>query len=100
MVVLPTVLGIGIDNSIHIYHRYNEEGKNGIMRAIRTTGLATMLSTMTTMFGFAGMLSAGNRGLVSLGLVACIGLFCCLVASLTFFPALIQLIDNRKQMTE
>jgi predicted RND superfamily exporter protein len=98
MVVLPTVLGIGVDNAIHIYHRYDEEGRNGISKAIRTTGIAAMLSTMTTMFGFAGMLSAGNKGLVSLGLVACIGLFCCLVASLTFFPALIQLMDNRKML--
>ncbi|HAY45184.1 MAG TPA: hypothetical protein DCY55_02750 [Gammaproteobacteria bacterium] len=96
MVVLPTVLGIGIDNAIHIYHRYDEEGRNGILKAIRTTGMAAVLSTMTTMFGFAGMLSAGNNGLVSLGLVACIGLLCCLVASLTFFPAVIQLMDNRK----
>lgn len=98
MVVLPTVLGIGVDNAIHIYHRYDEEGRNGISKAIRTTGIAAMLSTMTTMFGFAGMLSAGNKGLVSLGLVACIGLFCCLVASLTFFPALIQLMDSRKML--
>jgi uncharacterized protein len=96
MVVLPTVLGIGIDNAIHIYHRYDEEGRNGILKSIRTTGMAAVLSTMTTMFGFAGMLSAGNKGLVSLGLVACIGLLCCLVASLTFFPAVIQLMDNRK----
>ena len=100
MVVLPTVLGIGIDNAIHIYHRYDEEGRDGILRALRTTGMAACLTTLTTMFGFAGMLSAGNKGLVSLGLVACIGLLCCLIASLTFFPALIQLLDNRKRSAD
>ena len=94
MVVLPTVLGIGIDNAIHIFHRYQEEGRHGVLRAVRTTGMAACLSTLTTMFGFAGMLSANNNGLASLGLVACIGLSCCLLASLTFFPALVQLRDN------
>ncbi|MBT5031109.1 MAG: MMPL family transporter, partial [Proteobacteria bacterium] len=100
MVVLPTVLGIGIDNAIHIYHRYDEEGRDGMLRALRTTGMAACVTTLTTMFGFAGMLSAGNKGLVSLGLVACIGLLCCLIASLTFFPALIQLLDNRKRLAD
>jgi predicted RND superfamily exporter protein len=97
MIVLPTVLGIGVDNAIHILHRYKEEGRHNVLYALRTTGGAAFMTTLTTMLGFAGMLSASNEGLKSLGLVACIGLVSCMVASLTIFPALLQWVDNRAE---
>ena len=93
MVVLPTVLGIGIDNGIHIFHRYREEGGR-VFHVVRTTGGAAFLTTLTTMLGFAGTLTASNQGLQSLGLVACLGLGCCMVSSLTVFPAILQWTDT------
>ncbi len=96
MVVLPTVLGIGVDNGIHIFHRYVEEGGR-VRHVIQTTGGAAFLTTLTTMLGFAGTLAASNQGLQSLGLVACLGLGCCMVSSLTVFPALLQLVENRNK---
>ncbi len=90
MVVLPTVLGIGLDNGIHIYHRYRERGAGGLRHVIKTTGAAAFLTTLTTMLGFAGTLTASNLGLQSLGLVACIGLGACMLSSLTVFPAILQ----------
>ena len=95
MVVLPTVLGIGIDNGIHIFHRYREEGFGRLRHVIRTTGGAAFLTTLTTMLGFAGMLSASNQGLQSLGLVACLGLGMCMLSSLTIFPAVLQVLETR-----
>ena len=83
MVVLPTVLGIGLDNGIHIYHRFRERGAGGLRHVVRTTGAAAFLTTLTTMLGFAGTLTASNLGLQSLGLVACIGLGACMFSSLT-----------------
>lgn len=98
MVVLPTVLGIGIDNGIHIFQRYREEG-GYVLHVVRTTGGAAFLTTLTTMLGFAGTLTASNQGLQSLGLVAFIGLGCCMVSSLTLFPALLQLVEDRRVKT-
>ncbi|MFC1681210.1 RND family transporter [Pseudomonadota bacterium] len=93
MVVLPTVLGIGLDNGIHLFHRYREEGGR-VFHVVRTTGGAAFLTTLTTMLGFAGTLTASNQGLQSLGLVACLGLTCCMISSLTVFPALLQWSDT------
>ena len=90
MVILPTVLGIGIDNSIHIYHRFIEEGSANLVHVVKSTGAAAFLTTLTTMLGFAGTLTASNLGLQSLGLVACIGLGACMVSSLTVFPAILK----------
>lgn len=95
MVVLPTVLGIGIDNGIHIFHRYREE-EGKLYHVVKTTGAAAFLTTLTTMLGFVGTLTASNQGLESLGVVACLGLGCCMVSSLTVFPALLQVVDNRR----
>jgi len=95
MVVLPAVIGIGIDNAIHIYHRYEEEGPRSLRHVIRTTGWAVAITTLTTLFGFGGMLSAANPGLGSLGLLACIGLGTCLLSSLTVLPALLQWLEDR-----
>lgn len=95
MVVLPTVLGIGVDNGIHIFQRYREEGYAGIREVVMTTGGAAFLTTATTLLGFAGTLAAQNGGLQSLGLAASIGLGACLVSSLTMFPALLSLFGRR-----
>lgn len=95
MVVLPTVLGIGIDNGIHIFQRYKEEGYAKVRKVVLTTGGAAFLTTATTLLGFAGTLAAENGGLQSLGLAASIGLGACLVSSLTVFPALLSLFGRR-----
>ncbi|MGA8260106.1 MAG: MMPL family transporter [Arenicellales bacterium] len=95
MVVLPTVLGIGIDNGIHLFQRYGEEGYSNIRSVVSTTGGAAFLTTATTLLGFAGTLAAQNNGLRSLGLAATIGLTTCLVSSLTVFPALLSRCGKR-----
>jgi len=95
MVVLPTVLGIGVDNGIHIFQRYREEGYTNVREVIMTTGGAAFLTTATTLLGFAGTLAAQNGGLQSLGLAASIGLGACLVSSLTVFPALLSWVGRR-----
>jgi len=95
MVVLPTVLGIGIDNGVHIFQRYREEGFKHVGEVLRTTGGAAFLTTATTLLGFAGTLAAQNGGLQSLGLAAGIGLAACLVSSLTVFPALLNAFGGR-----
>ncbi len=95
MVVLPTVLGIGIDNGIHIFQRYREEGYANVREVVMTTGGAAFLTTATTLLGFAGTLSAQNNGLQSLGLAATIGLTTCLLSSLTVFPALLSRYGHR-----
>jgi uncharacterized protein len=91
LVILPLILGIGVVNGIHIIHRYREEeDKNSVVLG-KSTGLAIILSSLTTMIGFGSMMVADHYGVFSLGLVLTLGVFCCLVASITFLPALLKL---------
>jgi uncharacterized protein len=91
LVILPLILGIGVVNGIHITHRYREEeDKNSVVLG-KSTGLAVILSSLTTMIGFGSMMVADHYGVFSLGLVLTLGVFCCLIASITFLPALLKL---------
>jgi uncharacterized protein len=57
----------------------------------KSTGQAVILSSLTTMIGFGSMMVADHYGVFSLGLVLTLGVFCCLIASITFLPALLKL---------
>ncbi|HXV74105.1 MAG TPA: MMPL family transporter, partial [Sphingomonadales bacterium] len=96
MVVLPTIIGIGVDNGIHIYHRFREE-RGSIMKVLFTTGGAIGAATITTALGFSGMLMAEVNGLQSLGLLAVIGLGACLFTSWTLLPALLSLTKEARE---
>jgi hypothetical protein len=89
LVILPLILGIGVVNGIHIIHRYREEKNKNVLG--KSTGQAVILSSFTTMIGFGSMMVADHYGVFSLGLVLTLGVFCCLIASITFLPALLKL---------
>lgn len=91
LVILPLILGIGVVNGIHITHRYREEEDKHASILGKSTGQAVLLSSLTTMIGFGSMMVANHYGVFSLGMVLTLGVFNCLVASVTFLPALLKL---------
>jgi len=96
MVVLPSIIGIGIDNGVHIYHRYTEEGPGSVWYVLRTTGLPVIASVVTTMLGFFGLIFAQHNGLNSIGDLAVIGLSMTLLAAITLLPAILQKLEEKK----
>jgi predicted RND superfamily exporter protein len=72
---LPGVLGIGIDGTTHILHRFWEEGKKADLRAIlQQVGGAAWGALLTTMVGFAALLFQPNPGLQGIAWWALLGL--------------------------
>jgi len=96
IMMIPLVIGIGIDDSIHILHRYLEEGKGSIAMVVQRTGKAIFLTTATTTLAFASFLIASHPGLQSMGQVPVVGLILCFLASVIFLPSLITLLMERK----
>jgi len=82
------MLGIGIDNGVHIVHRYRKGGDIGAVLA--TSGRAITVSSLTTIAGFACLLFSTHRGLISLGQLIVLGVGCCLAASLIVLPATLK----------
>ncbi len=83
---IPILLGIGVDMVIHLLHRLREEGPGGVRRALRTTGVAAMISTLTTVLSFSSLILAGNRGVRSMGLLVVLGLLTVFVVTACVLP--------------
>ena len=96
MVILPSLIGITVDNAIHIFHRFESERSTAKISAImNTTGRAAVLTTMTTLIGFGGLIIASMGGLRSMGLLAIIGFTACLVITWILLPGLLRLYGHR-----
>jgi predicted RND superfamily exporter protein len=95
MVMLPSMVGIGIDSGVHVYHRFLENGKIPFLEAMRSTNGALAVSALTTMIGFGSMSFSVHAGLASLGSLALLGLGCTLVAATAVFPLLLQSFPDR-----
>ncbi len=92
IMTLPLVIGIGVTNGINILNRYAEEGTPGILS--RSTGKAVLVSGLTAIAGFGSLMIAQHRGIRSLGIIMSVGIATCMIAALTFLPALLSLIGR------
>jgi hypothetical protein len=98
IMTLPLVIGIGVTNGIQILNRFAEEQTPSILA--RSTGKAVLVSGLTAMAGFGSLILAQHRGIHSLGCVMTAGLATCMIAGLTFLPALLNLLVRRQATTE
>ena len=95
MIALALMLGMGMDNGVHIVHDYLSQP--GPYRMSSATGVAVVLNTLTTMVGYAVLIIADHRGLQSLGRVLTIGMTCCLFSALVILPALLTWLSDRRR---
>ncbi|WP_141324051.1 RND family transporter [Myxococcus sp. AB025B] len=96
-VVLPNLLAIAVDNSVHLYHRYEEEGPGSLGKVVRHTGLAAVVATLSNAAGYGALLVANHQGLRSIGQIALLGVVCTFLGTTVFFPALLALLERWKE---
>jgi uncharacterized membrane protein YdfJ with MMPL/SSD domain len=60
----------------------------------RSTGKAVLVSGLTAIAGFGSLILAKHRGIHSLGCVMAVGITTCMIAGLTFLPALLNLLGR------
>jgi predicted RND superfamily exporter protein len=92
LIVLPLILGIGVDNGVHIVHNFREQRQG--FRLSASTMNAVVLTSLTTMVGFGSMMVAAHRGLYSVGVVLGVGIASCLFVSLMALPAILTLLGG------
>ncbi|HUD48882.1 MAG TPA: MMPL family transporter [Candidatus Baltobacteraceae bacterium] len=92
IMTLPLVIGIGVTNGIHILNRVAEENNASILS--KSTGKAVLVSGLTALAGFGSLTLGKHQGIRSLGLVMAIGIATCMVAGLTFLPALLKVLGS------
>jgi hypothetical protein len=95
-VVLPNLLAIAVDNSVHLFHRYEEEGPGSLGKVVRHTGFAAVVATLSNAAGYGALLVANHQGLRSIGQIALLGVVCTFMGTTVFFPALLALLERWK----
>ncbi|MEZ4383002.1 MAG: MMPL family transporter [Nannocystaceae bacterium] len=90
VIAFPLLIGMGQDDAIHILHRSREGARLGVV--LRETGGAILMTTVTTVLGYGGMVFADHLGLYSLGFTAATGMALCFVASVAVLPATLRLL--------
>ena len=96
LIVIPVILGVGIDTAIHLYHRHRALGRNGLKENLRQTGAMVAASALTTVAGFAGLLFVSHMGLWSIGVLAGVGISASLLSMLIVLPYLLMTFCDRK----
>jgi len=90
VVVLPLILGIGIDSGVHLVSRAKAEGSTEDLLA-STTARAVLYSAVTTIASFGTLAISDHRGVASLGVLLVVGMLLTLAANLILLPALLTL---------
>jgi predicted RND superfamily exporter protein len=103
---IPLIIGIGIDNGIHLVQRYLasrqlegrdlENDSHGILAIAKASGAALIQSNLTTIIGFGALMASSFTPLAEMGLVTSLGVALALVGGLCLIPAVSLLGEQRR----
>jgi uncharacterized membrane protein YdfJ with MMPL/SSD domain len=92
---LPLILGIGIDDAVHLLHAVKRKGATALPEVLTHTGRALLLTSLTTAIAFGSIAASSHRGMAGMGWLLVLGVSACFIASVVFLPSLIRIISNR-----
>jgi hypothetical protein len=92
IIALPLLLGLGVDNGIHmvekLHHSLSEE--QNIYQS--STARAMFYGALTTASSFVGLAFSPHEGIASMGLIITMGIFWIMVCTFIVLPALSKLV--------
>jgi predicted RND superfamily exporter protein len=89
VIVLPLLLGAGVDSAIHLVHRYrNDDGITSLLRT--STARGVVFSALTTIGSFGSLMLSPHRGTATMGELLTIGVGFTLICTLIVLPALLR----------
>jgi hopanoid biosynthesis associated RND transporter like protein HpnN len=91
IIALPLLLGVGVDNGIHLVHRMRTEPPADGRLIATSTSRAVFASGLTTIASFGNLAFASHLGMASMGQLLTLGMIMTLVATLILLPALLSL---------
>jgi uncharacterized protein len=96
LLFVPLIIGIGIDNGVHIVHsfRATEKYEGERVPLDRSTAKAVTLAALTGIVGFGSLMISSHHGIYSLGLLVTLGVGSVLLASLTTLPSLLAILGS------
>jgi len=99
--VVALLMGLGVDYSIHLMNRLAEEHaiddlEIKIEKILKYTGKAVLLSTITTIIGFASLMTSSMSPIVTFGFGCAIGIFFCFISAIVLVPCLSIILQFKK----
>jgi uncharacterized protein len=95
-IAFPITFGIGVDYAVNVMARYLRDGRQDVGAAVRGTGGAVGLCSVTTIIGYSSLLVAQNVGLFLFGLLAVLGEITCLTTAIIVLPAVLLTVRRSK----
>ena len=92
IIVLPLLLGIGIDSGIHLVNRHRRG--DGAILLETTTARAVLFSALTTAGSFATLALSNHLGISSLAQLLSAGVLLMLAANVVVLPAILTWMDS------
>lgn len=95
MVIIPSILGVGIDSGIYIFDRYKEHRSENFFETLRKSLKGVLLSSATNISAFGALMFAHHQGMASMGKLGFFGFLSCLLSSVLFVPAVIEFFERK-----
>jgi hypothetical protein len=92
ILVVPLIIGLGVDSGIHVTHRFF---KGDDLKHQFATRRAVLISGLTTLGTFFSLILSPHQGAASIGLLLTISIFWLLVLSLFLLPNLLAFFSRR-----
>ena len=88
IIALPLLLGMGVDNGIHMIMRMRSTGAGTVNVLQTSTARAVLFSGLTTIVSFGNLSFSSHPGTASMGVVLTLGILITLLSTLIILPAL------------
>jgi hopanoid biosynthesis associated RND transporter like protein HpnN len=90
IITLPLLVGIGVDNGIHLVHRMRTEPPEHGDPLATSTSRAVVACALTTIASFGSLAFSPHLGMASMGQVLTLGMTITLLTTLLLTPAMLQ----------
>jgi len=99
VIVLPMLIGMGVDNGVHLVHRHRTEPEEEDVLGT-STARAVLFSAITTVLSFGSLIFASHRGMAAIGEILTLGVAATFVCYVVVLPAVLEWDDRRRRRRE
>ena len=92
IIALPLLLGLGVDNGIHMVEKLHHSLSEDQNIYQSSTARAMFYGALTTASSFGGLAFSAHQGIASMGLIITMGIFWIMVCTFVILPAISKIV--------
>jgi predicted RND superfamily exporter protein len=101
MIALPLIVGVGVDNGVHVIHDWRaRRAIGGTYQIDAGTSRGILVAGLTTIIGFGALMISHHRGLAGLGAILALGVSGSLITALTLLPQILNTMAAMSRSTK